>query len=87
VVFVLFCQHLGSNAKFVALRKEKPHDSIDEIILNYLMSCGSAENYIDFIAIANTGVNLKNHSGDSRYIGSVAGGLIRKSNLNILFFA
>jgi hypothetical protein len=70
----------------VALKKEKPHDSVDEIILKYLMSCGSAENYIDFIAIANTGVDLKNHV-DGRYIGSVAGGVIRKSNLNILFFA
>ena len=70
----------------MALKKEKPHDSVDEIILKHLMSCGASENYIDFIAVANTGIDHKNHT-DIKYIGSVAGGVIRKSNLNILFFA
>ncbi len=70
----------------MVLKKEKPHDSIDEIILNYIMSSASQDNYIDFLAVGNTGNDIKNHTGDHRYIGSVAGGVIRKSNLNILFF-
>ena len=71
----------------MVLRKEMPHDSIDEIILSYIMSSASQENYIDFLAVGNTGIDFTNHTMDTRYIGSVAGGVIRKSNLNILFFA
>jgi hypothetical protein len=51
------------------------------------MSSASKENYIDFLAVGNTGIDYSNHTSDSRYIGSVAGGVIRKSNLNILFFS
>jgi hypothetical protein len=51
------------------------------------MSSASQDNYIDYLAVGNTGTDIKNHQGDHRYIGSVAGGVIRKSNLNILFFA
>ena len=46
----------------MVLKKEKTHDSVDEIILNYIMSSASQENYIDFLAVGNTGIDYSNHT-------------------------
>ncbi len=83
-------QALSSNTdidvKYVVLKKEKAHDSADEIIVNYLMSCSTDSNYIDFVGVGNTGTDFHNHTADKKYVGSVAGGVIRKTNLNVLFY-
>jgi nucleotide-binding universal stress UspA family protein len=51
------------------------------------MACGADHNYIDFVAVGNHGADFSNHLDDKKYLGSVANGVIRKSNLNVLFFA
>jgi nucleotide-binding universal stress UspA family protein len=51
------------------------------------MSCAVDNNYIDFVAVGNNGADFSNHLHDKKYLGSVANGVIRKSNLNVLFFA
>ena len=60
---------------------------MDQIIVDYLMASASEESYIDFVAVGNVGADFSHHSGDHRYLGSVASGVIRKSNLNVLFVA
>ena len=54
--------------------------------MDYLMSCASEETYVDFVGVGNTGADFSAHLADSKYLGSVANGVIRKSNLNVLFF-
>lgn len=46
----------------------------------------SADTYIDFVAVGNTGADFSHHS-DKKYLGSVANGIIRFTNLNVLFIA
>ncbi len=74
------------DTKFIVLKKEKAHDTADEIIVKYLMSSASEDNYIDFVGVGNTGIDHHIHAGDKKYLGSVASGVIHKSNLNVLFY-
>jgi len=60
---------------------------VDQIIVDYLMSASSEDTYIDFVAVGNQGADMTNHMDDKKYLGSVANGVIRKSNLNVIFFA
>lgn len=68
------------------LKRNQATDPIHEVIVNFLMSQSTPENYIDFVAVGNTGADFSSHS-DKKYLGSVANGIIRHSNLNILFIA
>lgn len=72
---------------FVTLKKKSATEGIDQAIVDYLMSCASEDTYVDFVAVGNTGADFSSHLGDKKYLGSVANGVIRKSNLNVLFFA
>lgn len=46
----------------------------------------SPEDYIDFVAVGNNGADFSSHI-DKRYLGSVASGVLRQANLNVLFVA
>lgn len=50
------------------------------------MSSIKEDDYVDFVAVGNTGADFSAHS-DKKYLGSVANGIIRNSNLNVLFIA
>ena len=50
------------------------------------MNTSGPDSYIDFVAVGNNGADFSSHS-DKKYLGSVANGIIRHSNLNILFIA
>ena len=78
--------HTGLS-KFIVLKKHSTTDTVDQVIVDYLMQCSSEDTYIDYVAVGNTGADFSNHVGDHKYLGSVANGVIRKSNLNVLFFA
>jgi hypothetical protein len=69
----------------MVLKQENPLQSVDEIIVKYLMSCTRESNYFDFITVGNTGLDFLKHKKDEKYLGSVANGVIRKTNLNIIF--
>lgn len=58
-------------------------DVVSKCIVNYLMN---GDTYIDFVAVGNQGCDFTSHS-DTKYIGSVASGIIKNSNLNVLFVA
>jgi hypothetical protein len=62
-------------------------DTVDQTIVDHLMSSATEKTYIDFVAVGNNGADFSNHLQDKKYLGSVANGVIRKSNLNVLFFA
>ncbi len=55
-------------------------------IVDFLMSGVSESDYVDFVAVGNNGADFSSHS-DKKYLGSVANGVIRHSNLNVLFIA
>lgn len=55
-------------------------------IVNFLMNQATPDTYIDFVAVGNNGADFSSHS-DKKYLGSVANGIIRNSNLNVLFIA
>lgn len=82
-------QGIAPIAKFITLKRPSsaPLETVDQTIVNYLMSCAEHHNYIDFVAVGNHGADFSNHLDDKKYLGSVANGVIRKSNLNVLFFA
>lgn len=68
------------------MERSDPVEPICTTIVNYLMKCDTNETYVDFVAVANQGADFSSHL-DKRYLGSVANGIIRKSNLNVLFIA
>ena len=70
----------------MALRIENVMDTVDKTIVDYLMASACESDYIDFVAVGNNGADFSNHS-DTRYLGSVARGVITKCNLNVIFFA
>ena len=59
-------------------------DPIHKVIIDYLMAGASADTYIDFVAVGNQGADFSHHN-DKKYLGSVASGVLRTSNLNVLF--
>ena len=51
-----------------------------------MMGCIAEDNYIDFVAVGNQGADFSGHM-DKRYLGSVANGVIKNTNINVLFIA
>ena len=50
------------------------------------MDCATEETYVDFVALGNVGADFSILS-ERKFLGSVAKGVIKKSNLNVIFFA
>ena len=71
---------------FKEIKKTEDKDSVHKTIVDYLMGSSSPDDYIDFVAVGNTGADYSSHS-DTKYLGSVANGVIRNSNLNVVFIA
>jgi len=71
---------------FKEIKKSDEREPVHKTIVDYLMSSSSPDDYIDFVAVGNTGADYSSHS-DTKYLGSVANGVIRNSNLNVLFIA
>jgi hypothetical protein len=68
------------------LKKERQGEPVDKVIVEYLLSCSRDDNFVDFVAVGNTGADFSSHT-DKKYLGSVANGVIRASHLNVLFIA
>ena len=66
--------------------QKKGTEHASETIVQYLMDSVSDETYVDFVAVGNNGCDVSAHSS-AHYLGSVASGVIKKSNLNVLFIA
>ena len=65
--------------------KENSFDKPDKAIVKYLME-QTGDGYVDFVAVGNNGADYSSHQS-SKYLGSVANGVIRNSNLNVIFVA
>jgi len=61
-------------------------DTVDQVICDFLMNPQSEDDFIDFVAVANTGADYSNHDS-KKYMGSVASGIIKKTKVNVMFFA
>ncbi len=73
-------------SNFVVLKKTDDTEATDQTIVNYLMSSDQADNYVHFIAVGNVGSDFTEHK-EKKYLGSVSGGIIKNSNLNVIFFS
>jgi len=76
----------------VAGRVERPNSVILEreagqnvykAIQHYLISQGQNDEYIDFVAVGNTGVNYLKNKGTT--LGSVANMVVRAKRMNVIF--
>ena len=76
---------LNIQGKFIVLNKENSFDKPDKAIVKYLME-QTGDGYVDFVAVGNNGADYSSHQS-SKYLGSVANGVIRNSNLNVIFVA
>lgn len=50
------------------------------------MNPASEDDFVDFVAVANTGCDYSSHDSKN-YMGSVAQGIIKKTKVNVMFFA
>jgi hypothetical protein len=75
----------GGFTGMVVLRAAKFGETPDSLIVEYLMGQASEETYVDFVTVASTGADTGVHKG--KYMGSVARGVIQKSNLNVIYFS
>ena len=70
----------------MTLNLRGPHDTEDQVICDFLMNPASEDDFIDFVGVANSGADYSSKD-NKKYMGCVASGIIRKTKVNVMFFA
>jgi len=72
-----------SNVKCHNIEREVGQN-VYKAIQNYLITESNKDNYIDFVACGNTGVNYLKNRGTT--LGSVSNMIVRAKRMNVIFY-
>lgn len=59
--------------------------NVASTICDYLSSCTSEDDFVNYVVVGNTGADFSSHD-ENKYMGSVAAGIITKTRVNALFY-
>lgn len=79
------CLPVGrSNHETVILERTDASQSIYKRIQQYLIDESNKDNYVDFVAVGNAGMNFSSNESKN-YLGSVASMVLRAKRMNVIF--
>jgi len=71
-----------TNVEYVAVEREAGQN-VYKAIQHYLIMESNKDNYVDFVAVGNTGVNYMKNKGTT--LGSVSNMVVRAKRMNVIF--
>lgn len=77
------CAEFDREHETVLLEPE-PQQSIYKCIQKYLIEESNKDNYVDFVAIGNAGMNFSSNR-PADYLGSVASMILKAKRMNVIF--
>jgi hypothetical protein len=76
------CNYKGTPV-LVTVEREAGQN-VYKAIQHYLIDESNKDNYVDFVAVGNTGVNYMKNKGTT--LGSVANMVVRAKRMNVIFY-
>jgi len=71
-----------TNIEYVTVEREAGQN-VYKAIQHYLIMESNKDNYVDFVAVGNTGVNYMKNKGTT--LGSVSNMVVRAKRMNVIF--
>lgn len=78
------CAEFGRTSHEFVLLETKDNQRVYDCIKHYLIEESNKDNYIDFVAVGNVGMNFSS-SKPEKYIGSVASAVLKAKRMNVIF--
>lgn len=77
------CAEFNYTGLQVKILEKTPSETVYKCIKNYLVAESNEDNYVDFVAVGNNGVNYAKNKGTT--LGSVAEMILRAPKMNVIF--
>jgi hypothetical protein len=78
------CHEFGRNNFETVLLETEGQERVYQAIKRYLIEESRVDNYVDFVAVGNVGINFSSDRTE-KYLGSTASAVLKAKRMNVIF--
>lgn len=78
------CAEFDRTTHETVLLTPESNEKVYDVIKHYLIEESNKDNYVDFVAVGNVGMNFSS-SRPEKYLGSTANAVLRAKRMNVIF--